>query len=145
MENSINLMFDFLSNTSYISGSHVMVVGGELFDKSNLDLNKKILSVFEKLFQYQLRGLIDLLYVNTNLIYEDISLLSEVLNRACHMNLNKRLKFTTSWDKSGRFLNDKSIQVWNKNMELLTLQFHQINKVINTILTRQLCESMIAS
>jgi hypothetical protein len=50
-------------------------------------------------------NIIDLLYINTNLIYENMSILFNFLDLIKNNNLFNRLKFTTSFDLQGRFKN----------------------------------------
>ena len=89
----------FIKSDRFEKGSHVLICGGEIFDKPSdfSDLNV----FFAQIDGLMADGTIDLLYLNTNLIYEDVSGLCFVLD----MMKDKfdRLKFTTSYDLYGRF------------------------------------------
>lgn len=126
----------------YIKNSHVLLVGGELFDSP---------SIFSKLKQFlayiinkQLDQIIDLLYINTNLIYKNIDCLFWFLSEIEKNQLFDRLKFTTSYDIAGRFANDKVRQLMLSNLDLLSQEFPQIKIVVNSMLSRQLCEAILS-
>ena len=91
----------FINSEQYIKGSHVLVVGGELFDTNR----EYMLPFFEFIINKMLSNDIDILYLNTNLIFDKTyySMLKPVLDLFDKNNLFDRLKFTTSFDIAGRF------------------------------------------
>ena len=101
--NSLGKVLEFLESDQYVKGSHILLVGGEIFDDSNLPLKVIWMSYIEKIIAKMVSGDIDLLYINTNLIYEDLSLLKYLLTHIKEADLWNRFKFTTSYDIEGRF------------------------------------------
>lgn len=142
-EKSLKLALDVLNSPDYIDGSHVLIVGGELFDNKFPDhLEKSFFTFLDTIVSYMVSGKIDLLYVNTNLIYKDLNYLYYLLNNINKHNLFERLKFTTSYDLYGRFIEDRKETVEN-NLKQLLIDFPNINIVANMILTKQFCEKVL--
>ena len=73
-------------------------------------------------------GTIDLLYLNTNLIYEDISGLGFVLDLM--KNKFDRLKFTTSYDLYGRFRKKFDETLFFTNLKWIKEKFPECNIVV---------------
>lgn len=140
--NSMIAVKCFLDNDQrYIKNSHILLVGGELFDSPSIfnELKQFLLYVLDK----QLNDDIDLLYINTNLIYKNIDCLMWFLSKIEQLQLFDRLKFTTSYDVAGRFANDKVKQLMLKNLNIITNQYSQLRVVVNTMLSKQLCEAIL--
>lgn len=135
----LNDTISFIRSDRFEKGSHVLICGGEIFDKPSdfLDLNV----FFAQIDGLMADGTIDLLYLNTNLIYEDVSGLCFVLD----MMKDKfdRLKFTTSYDLYGRFNKKFDETLFFTNLKWLKEHFPNCNVVVNTILTKQTCEKII--
>ena len=129
----------FIKSDKFEKGSHVLVCGGEIFDKPSdfPDLNV----FFAKIDALMADGTIDLLYLNTNLIYEDVSGLGFVLDLM--KGKFDRLKFTTSYDLYGRFRKKYDEDLFFMNLKWVKEQFPDCNIVVNTILTKQVCEQLI--
>ena len=83
---------------------------------------------------------IELLYINTNLLYKDTILLDWFLSIFQDNELFDRLKFTTSYDVEGRFNNILSEQIFYKNLKHITDTYKNIKVVVNTILTKECCK-----
>ena len=134
---------NFLLSDNFERGSHVLIVGGELFDSSSISIARELLDFFEYIANKQLTNDIDLLYLNTNLIY-DIDLLCKCLDILNNKNLLNRLKFTTSYDIYGRFKskNDKMLFF---NLKKLKTIYSDLSVVINTIMTKQFCEKELSA
>ena len=123
--------------------SHVLVVGGELFD----DYNRQEMAIyfFEEISKLMENGHIDLLYLNTNLIYS-----LQCLKNVIHIlkffeknNLIQKLKFTTSYDIYGRFLIEKTKETFIDNLQKIKQEVPSVNIVVNSILTDQMCNSIM--
>lgn len=129
----------FIESDKFDKGSHVLICGGEIFDKPTdfPDLNV----FFAKIDSFMANGTIDLLYLNTNLIYEDVSGLCFVLDMM--KDKFNRLKFTTSYDLYGRFNKKFDETLFFMNLKWLKEHFPDCNVVVNTILTKQTCEKII--
>ena len=89
------------------------------------------------------KEIIDLLYLNTNLIYDDMSGLFDTLNIIQENNLFERLKFTTSYDLEGRYSTPEKELLFKSNLKLLKEKYPDIHIVTNTILTKQVCKAII--
>ena len=137
---SIESVKKFLDSDEYIAGSHVLLVGGEIFDSINPDFNNSLLSLFDFVIEHMLNNKIDLLYVNTNLIYNDTTTLVQFLQKIQDNNLFERLKFTTSYDIYGRFDNIDKCMLMLNNLDMIVNKFPSIHIVANIILTKQACE-----
>lgn len=139
---SIREVLQFLQSSKLEYGSHVLLVGGELFDSHDVDneLNK-LLQVCVGLM---LINKIDLLYINTNLIYKirDNSPLINFLSAVNEYSLFDRLRFTTSYDLNGRF-NSESEQLMLSNLSNLHSRFENLHIVTNIILTNTMCEAIL--
>lgn len=139
-KNSINAVKNFLESDKYIKGSHILLVGGEIFD------SPKDFDILEPFLLYILKQVaihsIDLLYVNTNLIYKKLDLLEYFLYIANKLGLLSRLKFTTSYDIAGRFANEKSRELMLNNLDYITSKYKELKVVANLILTKQACEEI---
>ena len=139
----LNSTLEFLDSEKYEKGSHVLIVGGELFD--DIGRFNILHPFFEKISEKMESGDIDLLYLNTNLIYEKeccdklISIL-EIFERK---NLFERLKFTTSYDIYGRFVRPNSLKWFFLNLRGLRSRFKELKIVVNMILSKQMCENVL--
>ena len=138
---SIKTLYKYIKNKNIKSGSHILLMGGELFDTK---LSSHIESEFFKLatlIASEMENLnINLLYLNTNLIYSDISFLYDFLNIFINKNLEKRIRFTTSYDISYRYKNELDRCLVEKNMLDIYNLYPNIFKTANCILTNKACE-----
>ena len=138
----------FIDSDQFKTGSHILICGGEIFDNPK-DINI-LYDFFEQIIDRMNNGTIDLLYLNTNLIYENIAPLFNVLDMIRDNHLFERLKFTTSYDLVGRF-RDKPMpithhlpeEVMLDNLVSVKQEYPDIHIVTNTILTKPVCEKII--
>ena len=70
----------FIDSDTFKKGSHILICGGEIFDNPK-DINI-LYDFFSQIIDRMNNGIIDLLYLNTNLIYENIAPLFNVLDNA---------------------------------------------------------------
>lgn len=135
---------EFLESEKFEKGSHVLLVGGELFDNKFTIITE---TVFFNFLYYVIDKMvskeIDLLYVNTNLIYQNTDYLVHFLNLIKENNLFERLKFTTSYDVYGRFKTEEDRKLVEKNLIKLKELFPDIKIVVNMIMTKQFCEAIL--
>lgn len=129
----------FIESDQFKKGSHILICGGEIFDNPAIfpDLNV----FFAKIHSFMCDGTIDLLYINTNLIYEDLNGLIFLLDLM--KDDFTRLKFTTSYDLYGRFNKKSDENLFFENLKWIKEKYPQCNIVTNTILTKQTCEKII--
>lgn len=152
-QKSLNKILEFLNSDKYIKGSHILLVGGEIFDNTDglWELKQDSqLSVWcdfiDAILNKMCNGDIDLLYVNTNLLYSDYRLLNWLLVRLAQWNLFDRFKFTTSYDLEGRFHTKEREQLFLDNLKKFKepdVVSKDMNIVVNTILTKKTCESIL--
>ena len=131
----------FLNSDKFIKGSHILLVGGEIFDKP-IDF-KIIENFYTRVINKMLQNEIDLLYINTNLIYKNVAGLFTVLLRLRDNNLMNRVRFTTSYDIQGRFKTDDDRQLMLNNLKYIKKHFPDCQIVTNMILTKPLCKQLI--
>lgn len=131
----------FIKSDEFDKGSHILICGGEIFDKPS---DTYILTDFFKtIFELMKKNIVDLLYINTNLLYKDLTPLKVLLNGINNKNLFDRLKFTTSYDLKGRFKNKDSENLMLNNLKWVKDNYPNCNIVTNTILTKQVCEAIL--
>lgn len=141
---SLNKALALLNSPTYKDGSHVLLVGGELFDtKFSRHTEKVFRNFLETIVSYMVCGKIDLLYVNTNLIYENTDYLYYLLRLIDKQALFPRLKFTTSYDIYGRFLGNERA-LFERNLSAIKKDFPEIRIVVNMIMTKQFCEAVLS-
>lgn len=139
---SMDAVKNFIDYDSrYIKGSHVLLVGGELFDSPSIFtcLAPFLSFIVDKMND----NTIDLLYVNTNLIYKNMDGLYYLLDLIDQHNLFGRLKFTTSYDLAGRFASSKTKFLMLSNLDALHTRYLQIKIVVNSMLSKQMCEAIL--
>lgn len=146
---AIDAVANFIESDKFINGSHVLICGGEIFDSTQNET--MFYYFFQKMVRYMKEGVVDLLYINTNLIYENMNPISTLLCPMKDNNLLERIKFTTSYDIEGRF-RDKyafpiflrtDIEQFKFNLKLIKNQFPTMPIVTNTILTKPACQAII--
>lgn len=89
-------------------------------------------------------GIIDLLYINTNLIYININGIYDLLEQLKEHGLLDRLRFTTSYDIEGRFKKEHDRQVMLTNLKSIMEHYPTIHTVVNTILTKPACDAILS-
>lgn len=138
----LNYTLQFLTSDKYQKNSHVLLVGGELFD----DINRQelFLNFFNTIVSLMLNNIIDLLYLNTNLCYSEscMLMLNKILKLFEEKKLLSRLKFTTSYDLEGRFKTEEKHKQFLINLNNLHT-IKDLNIVTNIILTKQFCEKIL--
>lgn len=136
---SLSLCKDFLKN-DFEKGNHILLCGGEVFDVTDPAVKQELVSLLDLVLVMMEFDEIELLYLNTNLLYEDMELLIGFLDKVDSKQLFDRLKFTTSYDIEGRFANFKSESLFYKNLKYITNTFPKIKVVVNTVLTKEACK-----
>ena len=131
----------FLDSDEYEKGNHVLIVGGELFYKQF----DSLITFFDTITYKMCKDQIDLLYLNTNLIYDKTfdTMLVPVLEYFEKRDLFERLKFTTSYDIAGRFHDKESENLCLSNMIKLSDRFKDLHTVANIILTKPFCNAVL--
>lgn len=139
----LNEVIRFINSDRFIKGSHVLVCGGEIFDKPQ-DY-EYIVAFFQKIVEYMEKDVIGLLYINTNLIYWDTKGLMSLFKMLenSQYDLLPRLRFTTSYDIEGRFKDKHNKDLMLTNLKFIAERYTNVHIVVNTILTRQACNAIL--
>ena len=128
--------------------NHALLVGGELFDASMTeDIQKEFKDLIQLIREYMLEDKIELLYINTNLMYEDLTAVkTTLLDVLAPDNLLPRVRFTTSYDEKGRYSKEENRLLFLSNIEKLNKEYKKDNLLIcvNSILTNDLCDKIIS-
>lgn len=135
---------NYLNSDKYLENSHILLVGGELFD--NTARFSMFSAFFDEIVKMLLDNKIDLLYLNTNLCYDKdcVDMLVSILQQFDKNDLFDRLKFTTSYDIAGRFSDNTREELFLRNIRLLTTRFPNLKIVANSILTNEFCDSILS-
>lgn len=143
---SLQAVKNFIASKDYKFGSHVLIVGGEIFGAMSDIISREFKYFLDFLVKRMIVGKIDLLYINTNLLYTDLTHLKYLLDLIDKNGLFGRLKFTTSFDVSGRFNSDQDRAQMLKNLYELTHTLYggKLKVVTNMIMTKQLCEAILS-
>lgn len=140
-KDSCKLVKQFLLSDKYINGNHILLVGGEIFDDQLI--KNEFLDLCKVVIQKMNNQEIDLFYINTNLIYKNTDMLFDFLDLIEEHKLFNRLKFTTSYDISGRFSTKEHENIMISNLRNIKHRYNNINIVVNVILTKPCCEEIL--
>lgn len=140
-ENALEAALRFLNSDRYQKGSHVLAVGGELFYSPNLF--GALFRFYVRIFEKMRSGEIDMLYINTNLLYRDTDTLMAVLREGCGRGLARRIRFTTSFDLAGRFATADACARMEANLDRVRESFPDLPVVTNIMLTGQTCRAIM--
>lgn len=114
---------------------HILLMGGELFDSKLLpEVEKEFFSLAQLIANQMAVSAIGLLYLNTNLIYKDVSLLMDFLSFFFDRGLIDNIRFTTSFDMYHRYNSPKDLAIVKQNLKKLS-RITTLHKVANTVLT----------
>lgn len=138
---TMNNVLSFLDGDDYIKGSHILLVGGEIFDDPTIfgELDSFLVKIADKMACND----IDLLYINTNLIYKKLDCVTNFLSEIEKRGLFDRLKFTTSYDIDGRFT-EKTEKLMLSNLKELHTKFEGLHSVTNIILSDKMCDNILS-
>lgn len=139
---SLQLCGDFLK-TRFEKGNHILLCGGEIFGLKTEEVNAELSKLLDQILDHMQKDEIELLYLNTNLLYENTTVLFDFLSKVQEKELFGRLKFTTSYDIVGRF-NDTTEKLFYKNLKKITDTFKDIRIVVNTVLTKGACDVIVS-
>ena len=136
-------VLDFIDSENFIKNNHILICGGEIFDKpQDSDI---LFEFFESLCKKMKNNIIDILYLNTNLIYKDLTSLKNTLDLIKENGLFNRLHFTSSYDLEGRFKSEFDKQLMLNNLLFVKETYPDCNIVINTILTKPTCDKILGN
>lgn len=130
----------FLDSNEFEKGNHILLVGGEIFDIKSQIAKHALIDLLKFIKDKMCLNDIDLLYINTNLLYEDTALLNWFLTLYQANGLLERIKFTTSYDMIGRFTSRERELLFYHNLKYITDTYSNIHIVVNTVLTNEACK-----
>lgn len=139
---SISLVSEFIQAGSIAPGSHFLLMGGELFDtKLSTRTEAAFLHLAIQVKTMMLTGLVGYFYLNSNLLYEDRTLLDKFLAIFKEVDLLKRVLFTTSYDfgPGFRFESKKDRAIAESNMLNISRDYPDMRRTANCILTAEAC------
>lgn len=143
---SIQLVKSFIEDGKVANGSHFLFMGGELFDTElSTETESAFLNLAAMVANRMIANLTGLLYLNTNLIYSDTSLLYKFLRTFTDKGLDNRLRLTTSYDIDYRYKNLQDKQTVEHNMQKISKDFPNVARVANCILTDKACEFLYSN
>lgn len=116
-----------------------LLVGGEIFVGLENEVKQELEKLYELIFSNQL---INIIYINTNIIYNINDFLLNILFMARDYNRIKYIHFTVSDDVVGRF-NDSKKLLFVNNLQTLRNRFPLLDIIVNTILTDEFCDYVI--
>ena len=119
----------------------VLLIGGEVFGGISRQVAEALLSLVEYCRERVESGRLRYLYMNTNLLYRDLSTVYGVCS--LFSGFEDHLRLATSYDVYGRFRSHEDEELFFKNVSDLTSRFPDQSVTVNTILTRQYCTSGI--
>lgn len=140
---SLNTCKRFLKSNEFEKGNHILLVGGEIFDETDKEVKTALVSLLDQVLDQMLDDEIDLLYINTNLLFDINTILLSFLEKVKVNHLFERLKFTTSYDMIGRFTRKDREFLFYKNLKYLTDHYNDLKIVVNTVLTKEACKRII--
>lgn len=140
-EIAIQKAIDFLNSDKFINGSHVLILGGEVFDSP--DIFSSLKALFDLIFEKSDKNEIDLLYINTNLIYKKLDLIEYIIQTFSKKDQLDRLRFTTSYDLEGRFT-AQTERLMLFNMEYLVDKYPKFIPYVNIILSKAVCSAILS-
>ena len=153
---SIKLVEKYIKEGNCKDGSDILMMGGELFDtKLSEKTERAFMQLIDTIFTRMHNRKTFLFYFNTNLIYEDMSLLYKVLDRFCKFDgfcknghwkcfvPENRVYFTTSYDIAYRYRTEEDRHLVEHNLKELSKRYPHITKTANFILTDKGCEFLL--
>ena len=115
---------------------NILLVGGELFANLTDKIKNKLIELYNIIFNNKN---INIIYINTNLLYSIPTTLQLILDKAPI----ERIHLTTSDDIVGRFKTKDDMFLFFDNLDYLRWKYPKLNIIVNTILTKPFCEYVL--
>ena len=115
---------------------NVLLVGGEIFTGNTKKVEDSLFDLYTVIAD---NDLVDHIYFNTNLLYNNTSFLYKTLDMFDEKDKIKRIHFTTSDDVEGRF-DEMLKKIFYRNLTNLRETYPELRIIVNTIITKKLCE-----
>jgi len=140
-ELAVKDMIRILESDEIETGSDVLLVGGELYSNVSEAYKIDLPDLFYLISRKILEGKIRYLYTNSNLLYIDLTLLSDLIS--AFDGCMDKLKLITSFDIAGRFNNANAKELFLRNIQVLKHSYPDLHLVVNSILTKPMCEAIV--
>ena len=140
-EFSIDKLMALIDSETFVKGSHLLLMGGEIFDTPTVF--EKLKPLIDKIIGMMQKKEIDILYINTNLIYKKLDILTYLLDRIKENGFFYRFQMTTSYDLEGRFTPKTEILML-RNLEYVRNTYPKCNIAVNTILSNAVCNKILS-
>lgn len=120
-------------------------IGGELFNTDLLNSieQETFVQLMDLSANLVLSGNIERVYVTSNLIYKDRSLLERVLILLQNKGVLNHYCLCTSWDYKYRFKTESDKKLWEENMLFVKDNFPEMMLHVETILTQALIDAVM--
>lgn len=121
-------------------------IGGELFDTRLLTATEQdcFIDLIQSVSELVKSGQIRRVYITSNLIYFDTSLLVRLLDWLKRENTLPAFCICTSWDISHRFKTSQDKALWERNMEMLHTSYPELMLHVETIITQDLIDAVMS-
>lgn len=143
---SIERVKEFLKSKEYQKGSHILLVGGELFDDSMTnEVEQSFITLIKQVNEMMINDEIEFLYINTNLMYENLNHIKNSLLNVLDQTMLSRVKFTTSYDEKGRYNSEYYRKLFLNNLQIINTEYKSkgLQICVNSILTDDLCTKIL--
>ncbi len=121
----------------------ILIVGGEVYCPQSPEVTAKLYDLFDLITTRIKNGETRLLYMNTNLLYSDHTMLEHIMYSFDNMEQRKHLRFTTSFDISGRFADETTKQTFISSLRWLVNPHWGVTTAVNMILTKPFCQAVM--
>jgi len=141
---SLQEVFRMINDPEFFeAGSDILLCGGEIFDNLNYNLDLALQDIIRLIVDKIKKKEIRYFYMNTNLIYKDLTDLSVVLQYLATNDVLGNFIFTTSYDIYGRYKDKEAETLFLRNLKVIKASFPNINIAVNMIMTKQLCSEIL--
>lgn len=137
---SIEAVMDEIDTLGY---TDILIVGGEVYCPQADSVAQKLKELFDKIITRIKNDETRLLYINTNLLYEDLSFIEHYLYNGLDGDYRSRVRFTTSYDVEGRFADEEARQLFLTNLKNLTGPHWNVTVAVNMIMTKPFCQAIM--
>lgn len=128
-------------HVSQLDGGHLLFVGGELFTEQNKEVQHYLTELYVTA-RNKLKHTDRYLYINTNLLYADRSLLTQILDMFDDSSMLHQVKFTTSYDTYGRF-SPFTKRAFDSNLREIRKQYPAMKIVVNMIMQKRFVDDIL--
>ena len=141
-EEKIQAIDAVINDIDTIGYTDILIVGGEVYCPQTPEVTAKLYELFDMITARIRDDKTRLLYINTNLLYSDYSMLEHIIY-SLEIDKRSRLRFTTSYDISGRYADESAKQVFINSLRWLVNPHWHVSTAVNMILTKPFCQAVM--